>query len=142
MFDKITVRPRSDETHYHNHEVTVNRAPTDASVALLMEMERAAKDKVIAAVGVRDMGFECVMHLSVDMLSMQYRCEIIFSLNGERHHPYFIFNAPDGPFKGWIANRSEIAKIIETKLSEYLAKVILNRSLTSFIHTHGFGEFK
>jgi hypothetical protein len=64
--------------------VTVNekRAPTDESVRLLNEMEQAARNKVVETTVVKDTHFECKIHKSVDMFSMQDVYSVIYSLNG------------------------------------------------------------
>ena len=46
MFDRYIVRSGS-QSHYHNHKITEQRAPTDDSVKLLMEMEDKAKSNLI-----------------------------------------------------------------------------------------------
>ena len=67
-----------------NVTVTEKRAPTDESVKLLKEMEQAARDKVVETTIVKDTHFECKIHKSVDMHSMQDVYSVIYSLNGRK----------------------------------------------------------
>lgn len=64
--------------------VTEKRAPTDASVALLREMEAAAKAAVIASVRVVDCQIDIVVHAQEDQLNDVRRYRVIYSVNGIR----------------------------------------------------------
>ena len=46
MFDTYQVGPRS-VSHHHDTNITEKRAPTDESVRLLREMEKAAEDSIL-----------------------------------------------------------------------------------------------
>jgi hypothetical protein len=67
-----------------NVTVTEKRAPTDESVKLLKEMEQAARNKVVETTIVKDTHFECKIHKSVDMHSLQDVYGVIYSLNGRK----------------------------------------------------------
>jgi hypothetical protein len=60
MFDSYTVRA-GDQHHHHRTEVHEHRAPTDASVKLLREMEQAALDKVLGAIRLEGCPVDCVI---------------------------------------------------------------------------------
>ena len=62
--------------------VTEKRAPTDQSVALLKEMEEAARKKVIETIVVADTSFECKIHKIYDAMSDQDRYAIHYKMNG------------------------------------------------------------
>jgi ferredoxin-fold anticodon binding domain-containing protein len=62
--------------------VIEKRAPTDQSVALLMEMEEAARKKVIETIVVADTSFECKIHKMYDGLSDQDKYAIHYKMNG------------------------------------------------------------
>ena len=71
-------------TEYVTRTVHEHRAPTDQSVALLKEMEQAARDKIEHAVSVGDNGFECVVHINWDALNDDEVAVAIFKLNGQQ----------------------------------------------------------
>jgi hypothetical protein len=81
MFDTFVVRP-GDASHPHTHHE--HRAPTDQSVALLREMERAALDKVIQAVRVENCGVDAVLHHMRDIANDEDEFRIVYKINGER----------------------------------------------------------
>jgi negative regulator of sigma E activity len=62
--------------------VTEKRAPTDQSVALLKEMEEAARKKVIETIVVADTSFECKIHKVFDVMSDQDMYAITYKMNG------------------------------------------------------------
>ncbi len=79
--------------HHHVHQtvdqdmhvtVTEKRAPTDASVALLREMEAEAKKAVVAAVRVTDCDIDVVVHIANDLMNDRRRYRIVYSVNGKR----------------------------------------------------------
>jgi hypothetical protein len=72
-------------TEYVTREVREHRAPTDDSVKLLADFEKAARDKIVDAVKVGDTVFECVVHIMIDAASGGDRLfKVIFSLNGKK----------------------------------------------------------
>lgn len=84
MFDRYEFRadsqvPQSIHTTVHEH-----RAPTDASVKLLSELETAAQKKIEQSIRVGDSVFECVIHTQHDHASDQIKVAAIFSLNGKQ----------------------------------------------------------
>lgn len=84
LFSKTYVVPGRDTHHYHKTDVHEHRAPTDKSVELLKEFEKAARDKVIESVKVGDTKFECVVHMMTDAMSQDHLAMAIFSLNGHK----------------------------------------------------------
>lgn len=78
MFDRINVSPGLG---FVNATITENRAPTDESVRLLMEMEQAARQKVIESTVVSDTAFECKIMKSKDFESSQDVYIVIYKLN-------------------------------------------------------------
>lgn len=106
---------KSVDVHVHEH-----RAPTDASVKLLREMEQAAEAKVIEAVRVGNISFECVVHREVDNLNDQVVFRAVFKLNGKQEtaeHRRERRNASDLA-AAWRALRDEIARVIATRMIE------------------------
>ena len=62
--------------------VTEKRAPTDQSVALLKEMEEAARKKVNETIVVADTSFECKIHKIFEAMSDQDVYAIHYKMNG------------------------------------------------------------
>jgi hypothetical protein len=62
--------------------VTENRAPTDKSIELLKEMEKAARKKVIDTIVVADTSFECKIHKTIDAMSLQDVYCVVYKMNG------------------------------------------------------------
>lgn len=75
---------RDTRTEYVDRNITINRAPTDQSVALLREMEQKAEAEVVKAVRVGDNGFDCVVQKILDEASDAVIWRAVFSLNGKR----------------------------------------------------------
>jgi len=110
----IVLQPRT-ETHYVDRTVTVNRAPTDESVKLLKEMEKAAQDKVIESVKVGDTHFECVVHVWREMESDDQVYRAIFSLNGKKltaEHRIWRGDVAKNRWAGIDGLRNDMAKVI------------------------------
>ncbi len=82
-----------NQIHIHRHEathvsaqVTERRAPTDESVKLLREMERAAKDEVLKALRLEPInGGDVVLWQMPSLESGEYVFKAIFMCGGQRH---------------------------------------------------------
>lgn len=72
------------ERHYHTHNVTEKRAPTDESVRLLKEMEEAARKKITESTTVHNAEFTCKLHKMHDPFNDQDLYAIIYTLNGKQ----------------------------------------------------------
>lgn len=82
MLDRYHLHTEPQQSiHATVHE---HRAPTDASVKLLNEMEQAARDKIEKSIRVGDTSFECVIHTQLDHINDQIKVAAIFSLNGKK----------------------------------------------------------
>lgn len=69
MFDTYRTGP----TNIHaNVSVTEKRAPTDQSVALLREMEKAARDSVDSTIRLNTNNIKAVIHKETDFANYQY----------------------------------------------------------------------
>lgn len=117
---QIVVVPVIGETQYVTKEVHEHRAPTDASVALLREMERSAEAKVVEAVRVGNTSFECVVHRELDCMSDQVVFRAVFKLNGRQETAEHRCERrkADDVGAAWRALRDEIAKVIATRMIE------------------------
>lgn len=70
------------ENHYHTHNVTEKRAPTDESVRLLKEMESEARKKITETTTVHNTEFVCKLHKYHDALNASDMYAVIYTLNG------------------------------------------------------------
>ena len=83
MFNTVLVAPAT-RTEYVTREIHEHRAPTDASVKLLAELEDRARDRVIEAVHVGDVTFECVIHTMKHCIDQSIEVMAVFSMNGRK----------------------------------------------------------
>lgn len=102
-------------TTVHEH-----RAPTDQSVALLREMESAAKSKIEQSIHVGNTAFECVVHIWLDAMSDCTRMKATFRLNGSRETAEYSYHSRDhsSQLQAATALRDEVAKVIASKMIE------------------------
>lgn len=112
MFDRTFIAPTVERTSYVTKEIHEHRAPTDQSVALLKEMEEAARAKLIESVKVTDTNFECVVHTLKEFASGDFLCKAVFSLNGEKLEAEVRTQDTTDRQKVWTALRDEIARVI------------------------------
>lgn len=81
--------PMPPPTPVH-HTTTVNirehRAPTDDSVKLLQEMEKAAQDRLVANIRVSNNAFDCHVHVYKVVIQPDcFDCVVEWMLNEQRH---------------------------------------------------------
>jgi negative regulator of sigma E activity len=69
---------------YTNVNVTEKRAPTDESVALLKEMEEAARKKITESTTVSNTEFTCKLHKYHDPVNCADNYAVIYTLNGQQ----------------------------------------------------------
>lgn len=90
--------------HTHRHvtervheSVTVHehRAPTDESVRLLREMERAARDQVVQAIRLENSPIDCVVHAQDNAMSGDREFCVFVRINGKRLEVRRAFNMLD-----------------------------------------------
>jgi hypothetical protein len=85
MFDKLYVSPQSYPTYVDRHvDVHEHRAPTDASVKLLREMQDAAQKATDEVIVVSNNKFECVIHRIKSYVDDRVVMRAVFLLNGRR----------------------------------------------------------
>lgn len=82
MFDRHIHAPRGPQVARHEHHE--HRAPTDESVRLLSEMEKAAESKRIASLQMPGNGFHGVVQVMYAASSNAVIAEAVFDLNGRR----------------------------------------------------------
>ncbi len=119
VLDNTRTVHQSTTATVHEH-----RAPTDASVKLLMEMEQAAEAKVIEAIHVGNTVFECVVHMERNYLADDILLRAVFKLNGrqmkaEHRLQAWTFSAlstADINRAAAVGIRDEVAKVIATEM--------------------------
>ena len=108
---------RDTRTEYVTKDIHIHRAPTDESVKILKDMEKAAEDKVLESVKVGDTTFECVVHRMMDYMSDQIVYRAVFKLNGRQQTAEYRANGRDkNEPDAWRNLRDEIAKVIATHM--------------------------
>jgi hypothetical protein len=93
MFDIHAHRHVTERVH---EDVTVHehRAPTDESVRLLREMERAARDQVVQAIRLENSRIDCVVHAQDNAMSGDRDFCVFLRVNGQRLEVRLSFNLP------------------------------------------------
>lgn len=121
MFDKITVAPTRTETHYVDRNIIINRAPTDESVKLLKEFERAAEDKVFEKFSIRSNELDAIAFFTMDSFSGEKHALIKFKLNGKEYKTELGIDHKDM----FMESKEGRVKLVFKQLSEWLAAEIL-----------------
>lgn len=117
MFDQIHIRPGSSHST-HESQIHEHRAPTDESVRLLSEMERAAEKKLISVTRLESNTLHATWHLFEDMFNRQLRAECRLDLNGEIHNLTIVIDC------GLRYNPDGIARKICDEVKEEISKII------------------
>lgn len=79
MFDTINVRQGPERVDVHEH-----RAPTDASVKLLAEMEQKARDRIEASLDLAGNGFEGTVLIERSLEQPRDIIVAVYKINGKR----------------------------------------------------------
>jgi hypothetical protein len=117
----------TSRTEYVNTTVHEHRAPTDASVALLKEMEQAARNKIEASINVGGNGFECVVNIMKEAMSMDTVAVAIFKLNGKSMRA-------EARVQGWDhVNPADLAGKLRDAVAQQVAVEVLTPSLFAAI---------
>jgi hypothetical protein len=85
MFDSYYLRASPPHISVNVRE---ERAPTDASVRLLREMEDKAKDQVEQSLRIQSCGVEAVVHRHDNQMDAKTVFAIHYKINGERRKCY------------------------------------------------------
>lgn len=123
MFNRTVYAPQPSKTEFVVREVHKHRAPTDKSVELLKEFEKAAKDKIEKSVNISSNDFSCVVHQVKDFLSGETTFKAIFELNGKR------MTAEARTSADRIAEPAVFFSEAAFKLRDEIAKTIANECL-------------
>lgn len=127
MFDTYVVRAGGG-SHYHNHRITEQRAPTDESVKLLREMEKAAQQNVRKTIVLPGNKFNAVIHqLRGYELDKSLMFKIEWDLNGTRHTTDLVLDYGQA---GEVRNHPPLlGEHLVKALSEDIARVMLSASV-------------
>ena len=79
MFDTYVMRTGGSQ----HHTITENRAPTDESVRLLKEMEKAAQDKLLGSIRLENCPIDCVIHSYKDSFGLDLQFIVRLKVNGQ-----------------------------------------------------------
>lgn len=107
------------QNHYHNVNVTEKRAPTDESVRLLKEMEKAAREKVLDTIVVADTSFECKIHKMYDGMNDQDVYGVVYSLGGIKYKTEVRVNRYENP------TPQEVVIQIRDSVAQDIANVLI-----------------
>ena len=123
MFDAYHVRNVTERVH---SSVTVHehRAPTDESVRLLRDMERAALEKVIQSVRLENAAIDAVLHYQREPANDLDRFLIVWKHKGERRKVWHDFR-----WDGQGDKRQALAEGLLRALSDDIASVLLSATL-------------
>jgi len=103
-----------------NIKVIENKAPTDESIKILKEFEKAAMDKIVAMGKVEDNVVNFKWYITNDQYTFDGDvCECYFTLNGKEYD--FQFTLPHSKF----TPTSEIIEKIRENMLEKLAGVFM-----------------
>lgn len=122
MFNKTLILPTHHVTERVTENVHVHRAPTDASVKLLREMEAAAQEEVKKAIHVGDTTFECVVHALRTPMDEEIALKAIFSLNGKKLEAEVRDYA-------WRTKPVDLVKKLHKEMAESIAAEVLRPAL-------------
>lgn len=119
MFDKHThVWGGGTQTHHHTATITEKRAPTDESVKLLTEFEKAALDRLLKSVRLKDCQVDCVVHQWRDVLGLDDKYLIRYRVNGKD------VKVEHTPKDVWALETTEARREIARQLVDALARSI------------------
>lgn len=127
MLDTYNIHRKS----YVETTVYEHRAPTDASVKLLKEMEQAAKDKLVASFTLDGNSLNGVVNIYQEMAYDKLIIEVTFDLNGKRINEIIHISKDETGIieivKNTVASRIATELLVNTfnKLDEYTTRLII-----------------
>ena len=124
MFDRTTINESRGPSH-----VTVNehRAPTDASVRLLADMEQRVKDKVFGQVKLESNTFHCEVMRLKSPRTFGETLAIAMKLNGER----IVMEIETDPMTSPEEKLREIYKAVGERIAAYVASSVVKTTWRS-----------
>ncbi len=134
MFSRGLQKPfgRIDVDIDHKTTVTEHRAPTDASVGLLREMEKAAEDKLVATLRCTATQFSFTAHVFDDNAGFQRRMRVRFKLGDQ---PFdFSINVD----RQTAQTKEDYIHHLRDALAKEIARLILLGSFTQLVQINQF----
>ena len=134
MFSRGLAKPfgRIDVDIASKTEITERRAPTDASVGLLREMEKAAEDKLVCTLRCTATQFSFTAHVFTDNAGFDNRMRVRFKLGDQ---PFdFSVNVD----RQTAQTKEDYIHHLRKILSDEIAKLILMGSFTQLVQLHHF----
>lgn len=124
LMGAMSARPR---TEYVTREVNITeqRAPTDASVALLREMEEAARQKIITTIPLADNSINGEILLEKTDFGFKNRAALIARINGVK-----IEVTAEGEDRGWQELADNLVKATAEKLAVELIAPAFEQALS------------
>lgn len=116
---RLQRKSESDMTHnhYHNVNVTEKRAPTDESVRLLKELEKAAFDKMLGSFELPSNVVRSRVAVNQDPLRWKNQFYILTEINGKKYEMRVDVDSD--------RDRREQIDLLYKGLSEQLAQIIM-----------------
>ncbi len=121
LFGPKFIYPQRVNVSMDSHKtVTEKRAPTDESVRLLDEMQKAAEDRLVCAISCQSTKFSFTSHVFEDPANMfERRMRVRFTL-GESSHDFSVMLPRDT-----VNTRQEYIAEVHKILTEKIAEKIL-----------------
>ena len=124
MFDYIHTHPTQIVGGSSNVNIEEHRAPTDASVRLLGEMEAKAQANIEKAMRVENCSIDAVIHSMNDCLSCSKKYAVIFQINGKRIRADYSANDFDKREKTAIGICDAVAQAVANEIcNSFTAKM-------------------
>jgi histidinol-phosphate/aromatic aminotransferase/cobyric acid decarboxylase-like protein len=142
MFDSYTLRA-GDQHHHHRTEVHEHRAPTDASVKLLREMEQAALDKILSTFRLEGAPVNCVIiHMrdapsAANPLAMGHRFILRYKLGSRQREVRYDYRPSRLSISAQEAN-DECFHALKAALAEDIAFHLLADPFVNTLRATGF----
>jgi hypothetical protein len=124
MFDRTFITESRGPSH-----VTVNehKAPTDASVKLLADLEQKVRDKVFGQVKLESNTFHCEVMRMMSPFRMGETLAITMKLNGER----ILMEITPDPFASEEDKLREIYKAVAKRIAAHIATSVVKATWRS-----------
>ena len=125
MFDKYEISARPQHVSV-NTEITEKRAPTDESVRLLSEMERAAFGRLIEKMDLPDNTISGKVFRHINHECLEEKLTAVLLINGKQVVASVMMDADK--YKTMFSLRDQIAKQIANQLMPKLVNDVVSRS--------------
>ncbi len=133
LFGPKFITPQRVNVNVDSHQtVTEKRAPTDESVRLLGEMQKAAEDRLVCSISCQSTKFSFTAHVFDNHMEFEQRMRVRFSL-GDSNYDLNVKLDRDTPH-----SREQYISAVHKLLSETIAAKILSGSYSEFAKIRQF----